>query len=261
MVNQAEQPDTTQAPAPETGDSTTDITSEFEGVNTFEDTDTSPDVDTPVSEAPDTPAETPDTPVAPVAEAPPVQEPAPEPSPDMDELQRRLQTVEQQNQQYQQGQLQAQWQQQAAQVQHNLEQQGYLPDQAQQMTQSWMAQQNQAFQTQQNHQQELQYIQGQSNAAEHFATKYDLKMADLARLKQYDNPQSMEDAAKDIKSRRDLENELATLKAERVPSQSFDDSQSSPAASTDEDRWLERYNQGDRSTQAQSAARRAAGLG
>ena len=86
-------------------------------------------------------------------------------------------------------------------------------------------------------------------------------MADLARLKQYDNPQSMEDAAKDIKARRDLENELATLKAERVPSQSFDDSQSSPAASTDEDRWLERYNQGDRSTQAQSAARRAAGLG
>ena len=71
----------------------------------------------------------------------------------------------------------------------------------------------------------------------------------------------LEAAAKRMKSDRDKDAEIAKLRAQLVPSQNFDDSQSTPAASNDEDRWLERYNQGDRSEQASAAARRAAGLG
>ena len=101
----------------------------------------------------------------------------------------------------------------------------------------------------------------QANAAEHFANKYDLQLSDLTELRKYQDPQTMEDAAKRIKSDRDKDAEIARLRAQLVPSQTFDDSQSTPAATNSEDGWLDRYNQGDRSEQAQAAARRAAGLG
>ena len=71
----------------------------------------------------------------------------------------------------------------------------------------------------------------------------------------------METAAKKLASDRQKDARIAELEAQLVPSQSFNDNQSTPAASNDEDRWLERYNDGDRSPQAQAAARRAAGLG
>ena len=277
MVNQAEQPDAVQAPLPETGNTTTDITSDFEGVNTFEDVDTSSqDVDT--SGTSDTPEATEESNTEqPVADTQPVTgttettpTPAPVPQPEVspndtpvpnENLQNRINKLEEQATNYQnmvyQNQLQGDMQKHIQQ----LETQGYLPEQAQQIAQSAMVQRNQAYQAQQQYEQQVKFYQGQQAAAEHFAGKYDLKMSDLTELKKYPDPQSMESAAKDIKRIRGLEEENARLKAERVQPQTFDNSQSTPAASTDEDRWLERYNQGDRSTQAQAAARRAAGLG
>ena len=268
MVNQAEQPENTNVPAPETGNTTTDITSEFEGVDTFQDTSTpsettdTPDVSEPAGEVKTPTADAAVTAEPAVSPDAPVPDPqVPQPNYQVDELQRRLTDMEQQTQQYQQQQYQAQLQQQADQYQQTLEQQGYLPEQAQQISQNWLAQTNQTVAQRQEYDRQLQYLQGQANAAEHFAAKYDLKMSDLNTLKQFDNPQSMEQAAKELKRVRGLEEELSTLKAGRVPSQNFDNSQSTPAASNDEDRLLERYNQGDRSQQAQAAARRAAGLG
>ena len=70
MVNQAEQPESIDAPLPETGNTTTDITSEFEGANTFEDTPTPTEETTdtpPPPENVETPTETTEKP----AEAPP----------------------------------------------------------------------------------------------------------------------------------------------------------------------------------------------
>ena len=136
-----------------------------------------------------------------------------------------------------------------------------MPEQADQIAQNWSSLQAQVAQIQQQQSDYVRHIQGQSAAAEHFAAQYDLNLPDLAELRKYQDPQSMEAAAKRMKSDREKDAEIARLKAQLVPSQSFDDSQSTPAASTDEDRWLERYNQGDRSSQAQAAARRAAGLG
>ena len=275
MVNQAETPENTQpavdAPIDNSVGTTTDITEEFAGVNTFEDTPT-PAVDEPTTEDTDTaeqvessptatteseaisPASDSDTPV-PAVDTPPVV------NPDMDNLQQRMREIEQQNLEYRQMQQQTQLQGQTDQYRQRLEEAGYLPDQASQMSQVWAAEQSRSVQAQQQNEQQIKFVQGQANAAEHFATKYSLEMSDLAQLRQYQDPQSMEAAAKGMKSQRDDKAEIARLRAQLVPSQTFDDSQSTPAASTDEDRWLERYSQGDRSAQANAAARRAAGLG
>jgi len=275
MVNQAETPENAppaaDAPIDNSVGTTTDITEEFSGVNTFEDTPT-PAVDEPTTEDTDTaeqaessptatteseaisPASDSDTPV-PAVDTPPVV------NPDMDNLQQRMREIEQQNLEYRQMQQQTQLQGQTDQYRQQLEQAGYLPDQASQISQNWAAEQSRVVQMQQQSDQQLRFIQGQANAAEHFANQYGLQMSDLAQLRQYQDPQSMEDAAKRIQSDRNKDAEIASLRAKLVPSQTFDDSQSTPAASTDEDRWLERYSQGDRSAQANAAARRAAGLG
>ena len=266
MVSQSQEQPEASTPPDNSGGTTTDITSEFEGVNTFEDVSTSPEDIAP--EAPVTEEATTETPpapdtAAPVAEAP--ETPAtPEPEvPDarLDDLQERIQKQEEQVSYYQNQQQQQQLQQQAYAIRQQYEQQGYLPEQATQAAQQWLAQQNAVAQQQQEHQRQVSFLQGQANAAEHFANKYGLGLNDLAELRKHPNPDAMEEAAKGIKSIRDKDAEIAELRAKLVPSQNFDNSQSTPAASNDEDRWLDRYNQGDRSAQAQEAARRAAGLG
>ena len=124
-----------------------------------------------------------------------------------------------------------------------------------------VAQQNEVVRLQQQQGEQIKFMQGQANAAEHFANKYDLQLSDLTELRKYQDPQTMEGAAKRMKSDRDKDAEIARLRAQLVPSPPFDDSQNTPAATSSEDGLLERYNQGDRSEQAQAAARRAAGLG
>mgnify|MGYP003627111511 CR=1 FL=1 len=260
MVNQTEQPiERNEAPV-DTGNTTTDITEEFAGTNTFEDVSASPAEDTTTDPSSSEGQETSDAPSVP-SDAPLVADGASPVPPPIDDLTRRIQEVEQQNAQYAQAQYQTQIQQQTEQYRQQLEQQGYLPEQADQIAQNWSSQQGQVAQMQQQQSDYVRHIQGQSAAAEHFAAQYDLNLSDLAELRKHSDPQSMESAARRMKSDREKDAEIARLKAQLVPSQSFDDSQSTPAASTDEGRLLERYNQGDRSSQAQAAARRAAGLG
>ena len=260
MVNQAEQPIENEAPV-DTGNTTTDITGDFAGANTFEDVSASPAEDTTEpSSSQEGQGDTNEASSSP-STAPLVTEEAPPAAPPIDDLTRRIQEVEQQNAQYAQAQYQTQIQQQTDHYRQQLEQQGYLPEQADQIAQNWSSQQGQVAQMQQQQSDYVRHIQGQSAAAEHFDAQYDLNLPDLAELRKYQDPQSMEAAAKRMKSDREKDAEIARLKAQLVPSQSFDDSQSTPAASTDEGRLLERYNQGDRSSQAQAAARRAAGLG
>ena len=142
-----------------------------------------------------------------------------------------------------------------------MENAGYLPDQAEHVANNWYASVSQQMQMQKQQQDVSEFIQGQQAAAEHFANQYNLGLADLKELRQHSTPENMEAAAKRMSSDRDKDTEIARLRAQLVPSQSFEDNQSSPAASNSDDRWLERYNQGDRSSEAQAAARRAAGLG
>ena len=268
MVNQAEQDNTSSTEPTQdnnNGDTLVDVTSEFEGANTFEDTPTSTEETTappPPPENVETPTQTPTEPVA--EETKPVAQTPEAPSMLQDDgktTEERLRELETKNAEYEQQQQQSQLQTQAVQYAQQLEKQGYLPDQANQIATQWMAQQSREAQLLQQQQQQLKYVQGQAAAAEHFATKYDLKLSDLAELKKYDSPQSMEEAAKRIKDIRAKDARIAELESKLVPPQEFDSSQSTPGASNSEDSWLDKYNSGDRSPNALAAARRAAGLG
>ena len=251
MVNQAEQIDSNENSV-EGGNTTTDITNEFSGVDTFEDVSTSPeDITTtePSSSEGQEAVEQPSSEQAATTPAPAPKEGTPVPEsnnvPDNTvNITERIEELEQQASEYRQ----------------QLEQQGYLPEQATQIAQSWMAQQSQLTETQQQQERQVRFYQGQAAAAEHFADKYKLNISDLAELRNSPDPKSMEAIAKRMASDRKKDARIAELEARLVPQQTFDDSQSTPAASNNEDRLLERYNQGDRSSEAQAAARRAAGL-
>ena len=274
MVNQADTPENTEpavdTPIDNSVGTTTDITEEFAGVNTFEDTPT-PSVDDPTSEDTNTaeqaessptatteseaisPASDSDTPVPPVDAPPQAQS--------QNDVGQRLAQLEQQNAQYQRSQYEAALNQNYEKYKSDLENAGYMPDQAEFVARNWLNQVSEQARVQQQQQEVVEYVQGQAIAAEVIAQKYNLSLNDLGKLRQHRDPQSMEAAAKQIASDRDKDAEIARLRAQLVPNQSFNDNQSTPAASNDEDRWLEKYNQGDRSPQAESAARRAAGLG
>ena len=268
MVNQAEQDNTSSAELTQdnnNGDTLVDVTSEFEGANTFEDTPTPTEETTdtpPPPENVETPTETTEKPAE--AQQANTTTETPEvptmPQDDGKTTEDRLRELETKNAEYEQQQQQSQLQAQASQYAQQLERNGYLPDQANQIATQWMAQQSRETQLAQQQQDQIRYIQGQSVAAEHFATKYDLKLSDLAELKKYDSPQSMEEAAKSIKANRAKDARIAELEAKLVPPQEFDSSQSTPGASNSEDSWLDKYNSGDRSPNALAAARRAAGL-
>lgn len=269
MVNQAEQDNTSSAEPTQdnnNGDTLVDVTSEFEGANTFEDTPTPTEETTdtpPPPENVETPTETTEKPAE--AQQANTTTETPEvptmPQDDGKTTEDRLRELETKNAEYEQQQQQSQLQAQASQYAQQLERNGYLPDQANQIATQWMAQQSRETQLAQQQQDQIRYIQGQSAAAEHFATKYDLKLSDLAELKKYDSPQSMEEAAKSIKANRAKDARIAELESKLVPPQEFDSSQSTPGASNSEDSWLDKYNSGDRSPNALAAARRAAGLG
>ena len=206
MVNQAEQSDTTQSPAPEAGNSTTDITSEFEGVNTFEDTSTAPqDLDTPSEgDAPEVSEDssTTEQPISGVPTPPTAEEITPPPDP-QDDLKKRLDAVEQQNQQYQNSQYENQILQNYQKYRSDLENAGYLPDQAEHVANNWYASVSQQMQMQKQQQDVSEFIQGQQAAAEHFANQYNLGLADLKELRQHSTPEKMEAAAKRMASDRE----------------------------------------------------------
>ena len=85
-------------------------------------------------------------------------------------------------------------------------------------------------------------------------------MGDLAVLRQADDEVTMENIAKEVSKRRSMEEELNRLKQAQVPPQKFDNSQGAPDVAPNDSGWLDRYNNGDRSENAQAAARKAAGL-
>ena len=169
--------------------------------------------------------------------------------------------MQQEAAQYAQVQQRAALQNQADQYKRQLEEQGYMPEQAEQAANHYVQSQQQQQILMQQAEQYGQHLQGQQAAAEQFAAKYNLGISDLAALRTHNDPQSMENAAKKMAGDRERDAELARLKQAQVPAQSFDNSQGNPQVAADEGGWLDRYNGGDRSPSAQAAARKAAGLG
>ena len=163
--------------------------------------------------------------------------------------------------QYAQVQQRAALQTQRDNYKSQLEAQGYLPEHADQYANYYMQTQEQQQKLMQQAEQYGQHLQGQQIAAESFVKKYNLSIDDLATLRSYNDPNSMENAAKNLAHNKQRDAELAQFKQARVPAQTLDNSQGSPEVAANEGSWLDRYNSGDRSPQAEAAAKRAAGLG
>lgn len=138
-----------------------------------------------------------------------------------------------------------------------LEEQGYMPEQAQQIANMQVQQVNREYEVQKHYNTQLEHMKGKFNAITHFQKEYGV---DPEQLMQFEDPKSMEAFAKKEKKIKDLENELAGYKDKQVPPQSFDNSQAEPSATTSEDRLLDLYNQGVRNADTEAAARRATGL-
>ena len=146
---------------------------------------------------------------------------------------------------------------QAQQYKKQLEDQGYMPEQAQQIADMQVQQANRDYEMQKTYNNQLQHMRGKFAAVSQFAKDYGVAPD---QLMQFEDPKSMEAFAKKEKKIKDLENELAKYKDKQVPPQSFDNSQAEPSASTSEDRLLDLYNQGVRNADTEAAARRATGL-
>ena len=146
---------------------------------------------------------------------------------------------------------------QAEQYKQQLEDQGYMPEQAQQIAEMQVQQANRDYEMQKTYNNQLQHMRGKFAAVSQFAKDYGVAPD---QLMQFEDPKSMEAFAKKEKKIKDLENELAGYKDKQVPPQSFDNSQAEPSATTSEDRLLDLYNQGVRNSDTEAAARRATGL-
>ena len=152
-------------------------------------------------------------------------------------------------------------QQQAADYQKRLEDQGWMPEQAQTVAQNYAAQIQQQQQQESASKKQQEYREGQRKASIFYAKKFNLDVNDLDNLERFNTPEDMEVEARRIKEFRDTKAELDRFKKAQVPPQQFDTNQPAASASGSEEELLDKYNAGIRNPQTEAAARRAAGLG
>jgi hypothetical protein len=251
MVNEnqelAQEP--VQAPLPETPSPAPDnpLIAEVDTLNNM------PEVD--ISE-PGAPAPEPEAP-APVAQEPtaPTQ-----PTPEQMQQNQQFEQMSQQAAQYQQVQERAAFQQEAQRYQQQLESQGYMADQAQQIAHQHMQSRQAQVNTARQHQFQTQILMGKQAAAEHFAKTHNLGFDAMATLRLAETPEQMEQIAKKMSSDAKNMDELTKLRQAQVPAQQFDSSQGEPQVASNDGSWLDRYNAGDRSANATAAARRLMGI-
>jgi predicted O-linked N-acetylglucosamine transferase (SPINDLY family) len=168
--------------------------------------------------------------------------------------------MSQQAVQYQQVQERAALQQEAQRYQQQLENQGYMAEQAQQITHQYMQSRQAQANTAKQHQFQTQMMLGKQAAAEHFAKTHNLGFDAMATLRLADTPEQMEVIAKKMSCDAKNMDELAKLRQAQVPAQQFDSSQGEPQVASNDGSWLDRYNAGDRSANATAAARRLMGI-
>lgn len=197
---------------------------------------------TPVTQTPPAPGTPPETPQAPQYTL------------------EQMQKMEKEMADYRQLQERARIDQEIERHQQQLEQQGYSEDQARELAQSAMQSRYQLYQQQQQFDQQRQEIEGKWAATMQFISKYGLTIDDVQFLQRATDPAGMEAEAKRLQDMRKDRAELDKLRQAQVPAQQFDNSQGEPQVASNDQGWLTRYNQGDRSPNATAAARRAAGL-
>jgi|TARA_R100001530_G_scaffold2078_1_gene3521 hypothetical protein len=150
--------------------------------------------------------------------------------------------------------------QEAINMERSLTEQGLSDQEAQRQTMSHLQGRVNEIQGQRNLQAQQQNLQGKRNASLHFAKKYNLGIDHIAELETAANPQDMEIKAKTISGMAAKDKEIADLKARLAPAQAFDSNTPTPAASTNDERLLDAYLAGDRSTAATAAAAKLLGI-
>ena len=155
------------------------------------------------------------------------------------------------------------WEQAVGQKARSYERQltdaGYMPEQSRDQARRYI-QQEQKFRKQEKETSDmLGYVEGRQAAAVHYMKKHGLAnqqmLDDLIALQRTASPDAMEKEANRMKRERALIAENARLKQGRVAPQTFDNSQGSAEVTTNLDKLLERYINGDRSEAAVKAAR------
>ena len=213
-----------------------------------------PPTDPPVA-PPDGEAQTPVTQIPPAPGTPAGPPQAPQYTPE------QMQQMEKERFEYVQLRERARIEQELERSQQQLEGQGYTEEQARELAYTALQSRTQLFQQQQQFDQQRKEIEGKWAATMQFITKYGLTMEDAQILQRATDPAGMESEAKRLQDMRKDRAELDKLRQAQVPAQQFDNSQGEPQVASNDQGWLTRYNQGDRSAEATSAARRAAGLG
>jgi hypothetical protein len=148
----------------------------------------------------------------------------------------------------------------ARQYEQGLTQSGYTPAMARDQARRYVQQEQKFKQQDEEAAQMLGFIEGRQMAATHYLEKHGLAnkqmIADLRALQQTSTPAEMEKEAKRMKEDRALRSENARLKQGQVPAQTFDNSQGSAPASSNDQRLLDAYIGGDRSEAATAAVKR-----
>ena len=188
------------------------------------------------------------------------QQASPEPVPQVD--QRSIDELRK----YQQADVQREWNEKVGKTARAYEQQlndaGYMPEQARDQARRYIQQEQRFRKQEQDSSDMVGWLQGKQAAAVHFMKKHGLAnqqmLNDLTALQTANTPDDMEREAQRMKRERGLIAENARLKQGRVAPQTFDNSQGSAEATSNQDRLLEAYIAGDRSDAAVKAARRLA---
>ena len=145
--------------------------------------------------------------------------------------------------------------------QKQLEDNGYMPDQALDQARRYVQQEQKFRKQDEDAAGMIGHIQGRHMAAVHYMKKHGLAsdqvLNDIIALQNSASPAEMDKAAKRIKEDRALRTENAQLKQGRVAPQTFDNSQGSAEATTNQNRLIDAYNAGDRSDAVVRAVRKA----
>ena len=233
VIDQAVTEDTAAAATEEVDDTPSeDTTAPVEAVQ--ETTEATPEPEAPAAEA--TFAGTPgDIPPSVPQVQPPVATPVD---------QGRVRQLETQNAQYIEAQRVQRMEQEVLQIKNDLESQGFLPDQANQIANNMKEQAEREAKILQTAQQREDFIKGQHTAAITYAKQYGLSWDDLNSLHTFNTPAEMEREAKRMSETKEMKTKISSYEQGRVPPQQFDTGQSSPAAGRSRERLLDDYING-----------------
>jgi len=150
----------------------------------------------------------------------------------------------------------------ASALERRLVDQGHMPEHARDRAREFVRNEQKFKKHEQETSNMLGYVQGKQNATIQIMKDHGLiteqMIKDFMNLQGSNTPDEMIREAKRMKRERELIAENTRLKQGRVSPQSFDNSQGAAEATSNQDRLLEAYINGDRSEAAVKAARRIA---